>query len=334
MGRDHVQEQRTGKTMTGRHCGLWIGLATLTVSMSASADVITLKTGQKIEAPVLKTTDTAVFLDLGNDVMRIPLEKIQARTKGPVAGGPPKAAVKKNRLYSKGRLPVRPIKELARDFGAGVVLVQTTSGLGSGFIINKRGLCVTNYHVVEKETRIAVTVFHRDKNGKFTRRRIDKVRILALNPFFDLALLEIPLQKDLAFQPVVLASEHNHREGDEVFAIGNPLGLERSVSRGIVSTRNRNFNGLAYIQMTAQINPGNSGGPLFNSRGEVIGVTNMGIPAGEGLGFAIPSVYVKHFLDNNDAWTFDKDNPNTGFRYLDPPRRKNPNPPPTGGTEK
>ena len=151
---------------------------------------------------------------------------------------------------------------------------------------------------------------------------------------FDLALLEIPVQKDLAFQPVVLASGHDHREGDEVFAIGNPLGLERSVSRGIVSTRNRNFGGLAYIQMTAQINPGNSGGPLFNSRGEVIGVTNMGIPSGEGLGFAIPAVYVKHFLDNNDAWAFDKDNPNTGFRYQDAPRRKNPNPPPTGATAK
>ena len=320
--------------MTVKHLGLWAALLALTLVTSTAADVITLKTGQKIEAPVLKTTDTAVFLDLGNDVMRIPLEKIQARTKGPVAGGAAKTTLKKNRIYSTGRLPVRPIKELARDFGAGVVLVQTPSGLGSGFILNTRGMCVTNYHVVEKETRIAATVFHRDKNGKFTRRRIDKVRILALNPFFDLALLEIPVQKDLAFQPVVLASGHDHREGDEVFAIGNPLGLERSVSRGIVSTRNRNFNGLAYIQMTAQINPGNSGGPLFNNRGEVIGVTNMGIPAGEGLGFAIPATYVKHFLDNNDAWTFDKDNPNTGFRYLDPPRRKNPNPPPTGGTEK
>lgn len=320
--------------MTVKHLGLWAALLALTLVTSTAADVITLKTGQKIEAPVLKTTDTAVFLDLGNDVMRIPLEKIQTRTKGPVAGGAAKTTLKKNRIYSTGRLPVRPIKELARDFGAGVVLVQTPSGLGSGFILNTRGLCVTNYHVVEKETRIAATVFHRDKNGKFTRRRIDKVRILALNPFFDLALLEIPVQKDLAFQPVVLASGHDHREGDEVFAIGNPLGLERSVSRGIVSTRNRNFNGLAYIQMTAQINPGNSGGPLFNNRGEVIGVTNMGIPAGEGLGFAIPTTYVKHFLDNNDAWTFDKDNPNTGFRYLDPPRRKNPNPPPTGGTEK
>ena len=313
----------------------WIAMALLTsLATGASGDVITLKSGQKIEAPVLKETDTAVFLDVGVDVLRVPIERIASRAKNAAKAAVAKARITKNRVYATGRMPTKPIKELARDFGAAVVLVQTPSGLGSGFIVNERGLCVTNYHVVEKETRIAVVIFDRDKDGKFTRTRIDKVKILALNPFFDLALLEIPRTNNQVFKTVVITGAHDHREGDEVFAIGNPLGLERSVSRGIVSTRNRNFSGLAYIQMTAQINPGNSGGPLFNSRGEVIGVTNMGIPAGEGLGFAIPSVYVKHFLDNNDAWAFDKDNPNTGFRYQDAPRRKNPNPPPTGAAAK
>ena len=313
----------------------WIAVTLLTtLATGASGDVITLKSGQKIEAPVLKETDDAVFLDVGVDVLRVPIERIASRAKNAAKAAAAKARISKNRVYATGRMPAKPIKELARDFGAAVVLVQTPSGLGSGFIVNERGLCVTNYHVVEKETRIAVVIFDRDKDGKFTRTRIDKVKILALNPFFDLALLEIPRAKNQLFKTVVITGAHDHREGDEVFAIGNPLGLERSVSRGIVSTRNRNFSGLAYIQMTAQINPGNSGGPLFNSRGEVIGVTNMGIPAGEGLGFAIPSVYVKHFLDNNDAWAFDKDNPNTGFRYQDAPRRKNPNPPPTGAAVK
>jgi serine protease Do len=141
-------------------------------------------------------------------------------------------------------------------------------------------------------------------------------------PFFDLALLQIPAQKDLKFQFVYLARENDQREGDEVFAIGNPLGLERSVSQGIISTRNRNFNGITFIQTTAEINPGNSGGPLFNLRGEVVGVTNMKLQFSEGLGFAIPIAYVKHFLDNRDAFAFDKNNPNTGFRYLEAPRRK------------
>ena len=318
----------------GRWCGLLVVGLVSGLALVTHGDVITLKAGQKIDAPVLKETDTALFLDVGVDVLRVPLQNIASRAKNPAAAAEAKARVKQNRIYATGKMPVKPIKELARNFGAAVVLVQTPSGLGSGFIVNKKGLCVTNYHVVEKETRIAVVIFDRDADGKFTRTRIDKVKILALNPFFDLALLEIPRKKDQVFKTVVITGAHDHREGDEVFAIGNPLGLERSVSRGIVSTRNRNFGGLAYIQMTAQINPGNSGGPLFNSRGEVIGVTNMGIPAGEGLGFAIPAVYVKHFLDNNDAWAFDKDNPNTGYRYQDAPRRKNPTPPPTGATDK
>jgi serine protease Do len=223
---------------------------------------------------------------------------------------------------------VRTVKELTASYGEGVVLVQTPAGLGSGFIINSRGYCITNYHVIERETRVAVTMFHRGTSGEFVRRRIDDVKILALNPFVDLALLEIPKQPDFRFQPVYLAPEDDQKEGDEVFAIGNPLGLERSVSRGIVSTRNRSFQGLVYIQTTTQINPGNSGGPLFNSRGEVVGVTNMKSSFGEGLGFAIPVSYLKHFLANRDSFAFDKNNPNTGYRYLDAPRRHTVSTPP------
>ena len=85
--------------------------------------------------------------------------------------------------------------------------------------------------------------------------------------------------------------------GERVFAIGSPLGLERTVTEGIVSTKTRQLQGELYLQTTAQINPGNSGGPLFNMRGEVVGVTNMKIAFGEGLGFAIPAEAVKFFLD-------------------------------------
>jgi serine protease Do len=111
--------------------------------------------------------------------------------------------------------------------------------------------------------------------------------------------------------------------GEEVFAIGNPLGLERTVTNGVISTKNRAFEGLVYIQTNAAINPGNSGGPLFNLAGEVIGVTNMGYIFYGGLGFAIPIDYVKHFIENRDAFAYDKDNPNTGYKYLQPDRRRN-----------
>lgn len=287
------------------------------------ADVIELKTGQKIEGEVLKDSPVELIVDVGVDVVKIPVSQIKSRQSSaatPAAAS--EAKTDKHDIYSMTDLPIRTIKDLAQKFGEGVVFVETTKGSGSGFIIDDRGFCVTNYHVIERETRIAVTIYHRNPNGEFVRRRIDEVAISAINPFFDLALLQIPVQKDLKFQHVWLARHDDLREGDEVFAIGSPLGLERSVSQGIVSTPNRNFEGQTFIQTTADINPGNSGGPLFNLRGEVVGVTNMKLRGAEGLGFAIPIVYVKHFLDNREAFAFDKNNPNAGYRYLDPPRRR------------
>ncbi|MEI8019330.1 MAG: trypsin-like peptidase domain-containing protein [Schlesneria sp.] len=285
------------------------------------ADVIELKTGHKLEGDVLKQQGDTLYVDIGIDVIKVPLNQIKSRAAAKDAASLPDNT-QKHQLYRTAQLPSRSIKELTEKFGEGVVLVQTPGGLGSGFIVNENGFCVTNYHVIERETRIATTIFHRGEDGSFNRRRIDDVRIVALNPFFDLALLQIPVQKDLAFKPTYLAAEEDLQEGEEVFAIGNPLGLERSVSQGIIGTKNRNFRGQVYIQTTAEINPGNSGGPLFNARGEVIGVTNMKLLFAEGLGFAIPSPYVKLFLDNHEAFAFDRNNPNTGFRYLDPPRRK------------
>lgn len=297
--------------------------AWLLLAASLSADVIELNTGQRVEGEVLKEADDALYIDVGVDVIRIPKDRIRSRET--VTTSEDTAAAtgreKPNAVYLTAELPRKSVKELAEEYGEGVVLVQTPSGLGSGFIINSRGYCVTNYHVVERETRIAVTIFHRSATGDLQRRRIDDVKILALNPYFDLALLQVPLQEEFDFKPVFLNADDDFKEGDQVFAIGNPLGLERSVSEGIISTRNRNFEGIVYIQTTAQINPGNSGGPLFNTKGEVIGVTNMKLLFGEGLGFAIPVSYLRHFLKNRDAFAYDKDNPNTGFHYLLPPKK-------------
>ena len=289
----------------------------------ASAEVIELKSGHKLEGDVLKEQPDALIVDIGIDVIKVPLERIRSRHASDDAEKKP-AEVEQHQLYRTAQLSRKSVKDLAEQFGEGVVLIQTPSGLGSGFLVNDNGFCVTNYHVVEKETRIAATIFHRGKDGEFQRRRIDDVKIIALNPFFDLALLQIPAQKDLKFKPVYLARNDDLQEGEEVFAIGNPLGLERSISQGIIGTKNRNFRGLVYIQTTAEINPGNSGGPLFNTRGEVIGVTNMKLLFAEGLGFAIPTPYLKLFLNNHEAFAYDRNNPNTGYRYLDAPRRKNP----------
>ena len=109
--------------------------------------------------------------------------------------------------------------------------------------------------------------------------------------------------------------------GERVFAIGSPLGLERTVTEGILSTKTRQMQGDLYLQTTAQINPGNSGGPLFNLGGEVVGVTNMKITFGEGLVFAIPAETVRYFLDHRDAFAYSSDNPSNPYRYLEPPSR-------------
>ncbi len=294
-------------------------------------DVIVMKSGQRIEGEVLKVQKDVVFVDVGVDVVKVPVDQIQERiSKEPVKEDVQAAA---DGIFMSADLPERTVKELVDKYGEGVVLIQNPGGLGSGFIINDRGYCVTNYHVVEEQTRVAVTIFHRSPNGDFERRAIRDVKILALNPYFDLALLEIPAQKDLKFQPVYIADDDSHREGDTVFAIGSPLGLERSVSEGIVASKNRNMDGIVYIQTTAQINPGNSGGPLFNDKGQVVGVINMKLTFGEGLGFAIPVSYLKHFLRNRDAFAFDKTNPNTGYHYLEPPKRMNPKQPYEAATE-
>ncbi|MCH2585203.1 MAG: trypsin-like peptidase domain-containing protein, partial [Planctomycetes bacterium] len=192
----------------------------------------------------------------------------------------------------------------------------------SGFIINrKEGYVVTNYHVIEKERDISLMIYVKEKKG-LRKEKVSDVRIVAFNPFFDLALLKIESPEKIPLRETYLGDYSRVKIGDPVFAIGNPLGLDRTVSDGIVSNRSRALGGKLSIQTTAAINPGNSGGPLFNNRGEVIGVTSSKIMGGESLGFAIPIQYVKDFLRNREAFAFDKDNPNTGFRYLKPPPKK------------
>ena len=103
--------------------------------------------------------------------------------------------------------------------------------MGSGFIIHPDGYVITNFHVIENETQLLINIF-RKVNGAFRNERIEDVEIIAVNPFMDLALLKFEPPKDLEVTVVYLAENRELTEGDMVFAIGNPLGLERTVSRG------------------------------------------------------------------------------------------------------
>jgi len=299
------------------------------------ADRIVLKEGQIITGKILVEKQTQLYVDIGITVLTIPKDKILEYKYGEtteaedadandvsIEAASQPVENTSNRLYKTAKLKKTTIEKCVDTVSEAVVKISSPGGTGSGFFINEDGYLITNYHVIEKETRIEVTVFRKAKNG-FETKKFKKVKIEAINPFVDLALLKVEDLGDTKLPFVYLGDIDRIKTGEEVFAIGNPMGLERTVTNGVISTKNRAFEGLLYIQTNADINPGNSGGPLFNLAGEVIGVTNMGYIFLGGLGFAIPVNYVKHFIENRDAFAYDKDNPNSGYKYIQPDRRRN-----------
>ena len=176
---------------------------------------------------------------------------------------------------------------------------RSFSSLGSGFIIHPDGYVVTNYHVVEKATKIFVTLKDDKKNYS--------AEIVGADPKTDLALLKVNVDKKLS--AVVLGDSDNIRPGDWVIAIGNPFRLGHTATVGIVSAKSRKVPGGGpyddFIQTDASINPGNSGGPLFNAEGEVVGINTAIFSPGRmgstgfniGIGFAVPINLVKTIVN-------------------------------------
>jgi serine protease Do len=161
-------------------------------------------------------------------------------------------------------------------------------GAGSGFIINKSGLILTNNHVVEGAKDVLVTLANKEEYP---------AKVIGRDPKTDMALIKIEPKSDL---PVAaLGDSGSLKVGDWVLAIGNPFGLANTVTAGIVSAKGRVIGAGPYddfIQTDASINPGNSGGPLFNLRGEVVGINTAINPAGQGIGFAVPVNIAKSLL--------------------------------------
>lgn len=164
--------------------------------------------------------------------------------------------------------------------GAGPQQRAPQQSLGSGFIIDKDGTILTNTHVVEGADEIEV---------QLADERKFKAEVVGEDPRSDVAVIKIKAEADVPF--VKLGDSDKMRPGDWVMAIGNPFGLEKTVTVGVVSATGRVVGGGTYgkyIQTDASINPGNSGGPLFNLQGEVIGINSMIFANGQGIGFAIP----------------------------------------------
>ena len=179
--------------------------------------------------------------------------------------------------------PGSPFEDMFKEFNRPTE--RKATALGSGFIIDKTGIIVTNNHVIEGAEDIIVSV-----NGSTEY----KAKVIGKDPYMDLAVLKI--ESDEKFKPVKFGDSDDARVGDWVIAIGNPFGFGGSVTSGIISSRNRDIGLTRYddfIQTDASINQGNSGGPLFNLDGEVIGINTAIIAPGQsgsiGIGFAIPS---------------------------------------------
>jgi putative serine protease PepD len=180
-----------------------------------------------------------------------------------------------------------------------VVSIRTDNGSGTGFVIDSDGTIVTNSHVVDSSERVAVR-FGPDSDSV-------QADVLGMDPSTDLAVVSIgPKKLPSNVEPLRLADSRTVRVGDVAIAIGNPFGLDRTATEGIVSGVGREIqapNGFSIdsvIQTDAPINPGNSGGPLLNDSGGVIGVNSQietgGTPGNVGVGFAVPSNTVREVV--------------------------------------
>ena len=185
--------------------------------------------------------------------------------------------------------PGSPFEDMFKEFGA--PQERKSSALGSGFIIDEKGIVITNNHVIQGAEDIIVRV-----NGD----KEFKAEVIGADPLSDIAVLK--LKTNEKFKPVKFGDSDKARIGDWVIAIGNPFGLGGTVTSGIISARNRSI-GLSryedYIQTDASINSGNSGGPLFDMNGDVIGINTaiLGRSGSIGIGFSIPSNNAKIVID-------------------------------------
>ena len=177
-----------------------------------------------------------------------------------------------------------------------VVTVRTDISQGTGFIITNDGYIITNYHVVKGAKAAGIYTYEGEQH---------QVSLVGYNEDLDIALLKISGN----YEALELENSNEVSVGEKVIAIGNPLGLQFSVSEGIVSAVHREGpNGLeVYIQTDAALNPGNSGGPLINPRGKVIGINNFKIGSSESLGFALESNYIKEAVNSISQQALNQD---------------------------
>jgi len=182
-------------------------------------------------------------------------------------------------------------RDFFRDFfGKGPRGEFRQSSLGSGVIFDRRGYILTNFHVIKGADEITV---------RFSDKHEVRGRIVGSDPKTDLAVVRIQVEEKMAV--AALGDSDRLRVGEWAIAIGNPFGLDQTVTVGVISATGRSDVGIAtyenFIQTDASINPGNSGGPLVNLRGDVIGINTAIVASGQGIGFAIPVNMAKRIIE-------------------------------------
>src|SRR5258708_5287192 len=224
-------------------------------SVQASS-IIRLKNGSEIKGEIISDHTDRIVVDLGFTVLTVPRDEV-----GEIAKESAATTVKdgvgeqtSDLYHTNSSQSTLSVKENVERCGGAVVQVSTPTGLGSGFVIDPQGYVVTNEHVVAGEYQITVTLFRR---GSVEQEKVQfkSVRIVAMDARLDLALLKIEDAGNRVFQTVPVGDSNGLNEGQTVFAIGSPLGLERSVSQGIISLKNRALDGFLFLQTTTQINP-------------------------------------------------------------------------------
>src|SRR5258706_11793898 len=235
-------------------------LASITLG---SAETIQLRDKTSVTGKILAEKKDQLVVDLGFTVLVVPRNqivkvsrdeaasgRINAPPNSPALSKPPPAVSApiappspvspgelSDDLFQTSKTPLaeKAVRDLVNQLGEGVVQVRTPGGLGSGFILNEDGYLITNFHVIEGETQIAVEVYQHT-NGQLERSTYKQIRVIASDKFQDLSLLKIDDKDAPTFARVMLGDADSLAVGERVFAIGSPLGLERTVTEGILST--------------------------------------------------------------------------------------------------
>ncbi len=279
-------------------------------------EILHLGEDRQVRGTVVKETADAIYVDLGFDIVRVPIAAVVRRSE---------AERRATRSHDEGifrtaDLPELPVAAGARTVGPAVVKIETPTGSGSGFLTSPEGYVVTNFHVVDGELEVDVLLYL-PEDGALRTHKLRDCKVLAQNPQIDLALVKIEPPEGIELPFVYVGDSEQVEVGQSVYAIGAPIGLDRTVTQGIVSVANRSFGGHTMLQIDVPINPGNSGGPLFDLSGRVVGVNSAGYQGFQGLNFAIPSKYVKDFLRNREAFSVDGKRNEDGIHFLPAPRR-------------